>query len=505
VPPQRPVTQILALRVSNDISQLCCRGMPTKRGRTKSSHHGVCLTCDANNIPASSSLCNQCALLESRELFDRVDDSYHAACTAAAVSIPQSQSLFSYVFKGHELEEIYQNLKDIKVDVMLHEKRSEDALHSILLKLSSCRLSRLTRIALSVKTPLAFVNAMVPTLDATIIAELEEWQVEEVFATCDIPIPLPPRTVYVIRIEIVKGGYRFKLHPSYPKNDPAFQKSGSDDYSIRVLTILRHEGEQDPLPALSYFNTIHKSARDKLTRLVNDLRSLASRDKKGAVGTTAKRARKSSAASASATSAIAPAASAAATGSPSALNGGSSSSLSAGVGAVSAALSAEDTAVGQCSTGSGSGAALVPPRKSQQQVRISAERRESFMTALDESLELPMMQVSVAKPGVDRFYHECDNSSGTAQYTKLLVAEQAKDPYDGYYYAPEAFTSLLFRRASVMKLATERKYVPDHISCIIGEGQAYGPLFYQIGVRSYVFRNLRTLALLVPTVTDTHK
>jgi hypothetical protein len=261
VPPQRPVTQILALRVSNDISQLCCRGMPTKRGRTKSSHHGVCLTCDANNIPASSSLCNQCALLESRELFDRVDDSYHAACTAAAVSIPQSQSLFSYVFKGHELEEIYQNLKDIKVDVMLHEKRSEDALHSILLKLSSCRLSRLTRIALSVKTPLAFVNAMVPTLDATIIAELEEWQVEEVFATCDIPIPLPPRTVYVIRIEIVKGGYRFKLHPSYPKNDPAFQKSGSDDYSIRVLTILRHEGEQDPLPALSYFNTIHKSAR----------------------------------------------------------------------------------------------------------------------------------------------------------------------------------------------------------------------------------------------------
>jgi hypothetical protein len=50
-----------------------------------------------------------------------------------------------------------------------------------------------------------------------------------------------------------------------------------------------------------------------------------------------------------------------------------------------------------------------------------------------------------------------------------LVAEPTKDPYDGYYYVPEAFTSLLFRRASVMKLATERRHVPDHISCIVAD------------------------------------
>jgi hypothetical protein len=257
---------------------------------------------------------------------------------------------------------------------------------------------------------------------------------------------------------------------------------------------------QNPQPSQSYFNTIHKSARDKLTRLVNDLRSLASKDKNISGSKQAQKAKKSSAAAKSAATA-ATAASTVATRSTSAVATGPSSSAAADEGSVAAALTAEkDKTTGADATG-----AAKESRTSHQKVHISTEHRQSFLKALDESLDLPMMQVSVAKPGVDKFYEHCDTSSGNAQYTKLLVAEPTKDPYDGYYYVPEAFTSLLFRRASVMKLATERRHVPDHISCIVGEGQAYGPLFYQIGVRSHVFRNLRTLALLVPTVTEINR
>jgi hypothetical protein len=481
--------------------------MASKRKRKQAvatGSQGQCILCDANNIDTTSDFCGSCAVLKCLQLFQSLesDGPYSSACSSAKVPESQANCLKAFALKEYELDELRRTVTDLRLDDVLRDRQGDSEFQKVLEKLLSCRLSRLTRVALSVRNALDFVNTVMGVLEQEEKDRLGGFDVEVVDKNTSISLPvdtLQTTRVHLFEQEIVKGGgYRLRLHSVQRHKDKGFQDSSQAGYLLRVMAILMYELSLPPeqRPAKSYFDTVRHSAQHKRrTQVAAFVQQLASAptpaQKKAKVDEREKAAaeRRAKAEVKKAKVAEKKALEAAA----------QKVQLVAATEAVRTATEAPGTATDrevQRAT------VNVPSAVRSEASGAPDDNATVIGAALERNFCSAFIESAPTAAGSDQFYRDCD-ASKTQPFTKLLVVKRMENPYRNFYVAPEVFTSLEFCNEQILQLVVngKRRALPEHLSCIIAKEEAYGPLLFNIAVRCHAFSRLRSLALLVPTTT----
>jgi hypothetical protein len=140
-------------------------------GSGKRKRCGACLLCDRNDLDPAFEYCVTCAKADSKDLFNNIEDSFHIACGAAQINTALSDSLLEVAAKENELDDVVRRSKLLGLGDLLRDNSKEKSVRKLLDKLLSCRLCRMSRMALSMSDAREFVNS---TMEYLAVARLRD-------------------------------------------------------------------------------------------------------------------------------------------------------------------------------------------------------------------------------------------------------------------------------------------------------------------------------------------
>jgi hypothetical protein len=468
----------------------------------------LCRICDTamSSVSERVEYCRDCATAGTDALFGRADGSLRALRADLNVNEEQMQSMINVALRSGQVTEasgVYE--RNGTMDKLL-SLTTEAALHKAVAKLRDCSLSRTCRLLISIKNSrIVLAGSLEDTLNECERAEANKYNVVVVSDDAPIPdVPVPP-SKYTVRITLqnaptqgAPAGKKLKMYGS--QGD---ENLDSAAYLYKLVALLQFEieraesqhSEHIPEPN-SYMKQARHSALAKRRKLFENMLisyKLKTPVPKGTSGTAT-----------AGTAAVG--AGATAGGSGAAATGTAAETgvaVAAGAGATAIGTSAA-VAAGAEATAAGTGvAASVTAASASNRIPRPAK------LSVSETLRVPLEDLTVCptqtepSPTAERFYKDDD-------WLKNLLATATAQPpprsSSERLILPHAFTALSFSDAEdIGELVVNRRGwpLPQHITCIIGLPEVYGPLFYHIAVRDAIFAELQTLTVLVPaSVSD---
>lgn len=463
-----------------------------------------CVICEAVTASPTLLYCLTCARSDCGELFDQIETTYSSECTKAQLHEAQAASIFAYIRSVSNSEVLLEQTRTHGISTALSNAFANATYRGHINKAihTACyaRLSRHSRIALSVKKGQEFIEVVMSLLSAEEKAQAALYTAKLVK---DLSSPLDtvvdPHCTYLMYNRMTGS----KLHERHKKD---FQDSHSLDYLFRVLSILSLETERHCSKTHSYLRKLVRTVRSRLHKmksaLLTSLCPFAGQldGQEGPSGDEKSKPSKKT----------------------SDVNSPKQSSNSPPTTTVSSTAAGTTTAASTAATASAAGKNTdTNSSSSSAEQRLASGTKRSnpnphvtirskiVRCALQADSQLRQRFKPCADAtGVDTFFQEAEVVGPTSSkafqpgmlFQALAPPAPCQDDDQSLLVVPEAFVSLEFSADNLLQLAGNYPgpFLPQHLSCIIALKEAYGPLFFLLRTRAAIFAQLQTLAVLVP-------